>query len=215
MSNSVKLICNCNFKKQSDIDETVFKIFKMFSSHLVKNSSPINKDSDIECVYRYDKLTVDHLRMFKKLADSNKSAIYLKEVVVDEGKGKKRKKTESGSDSEKEDKKEDSGSESEKEDKDGKKEDSGSESEKETKKTYSKKSKKEDSGSESDKESASDSDSDSNSDSDSGSDSDTSIDSVKDNPKDGMMSAMDSIQNHVTSLLTEIEELKEKIRTKE
>ena len=173
MSISLKLVCNCNFKKQSDIDDSVFKIFKMFSEHMVKKSSPIHKDSsDISCVYRYEKLTADHLRMFKKLADSNKASIYLKEIIVDGEKGKKKNDTE---------------------------EDSGSESDK------GKKGKEKDSGSESDngKDSGSDSDS----------DSDVSISSSINDKGDGMMSAMDSIKNHVTSLLTEIEDLKEKIRT--
>ena len=173
MSISLKLVCNCNFKKQSDIDDSVFKIFKMFSEHMVKKSSPIHKDSsDISCVYRYEKLTADHLRMFKKLADSNKASIYLKEIIVDGEKGKKKNDTE---------------------------EDSGSESDK------GKKGKEKDSGSESDNEKDSGSDSDS--------DSDVSISSSINDKGDGMMSAMDSIKNHVTSLLTEIEDLKEKIRT--
>jgi len=183
MSISLKLVCNCNFKKQSDIDDSVFKIFKMFSEHMVKKSSPIHKDSsDISCVYRYEKLTADHLRMFKKLADSNKASIYLKEIIVDGEKGKKKNDTE-----------EDSGSESDK-GKKGKEKDSGSESDN-----------GKDSGSESDNEKDSGSDSDS--------DSDVSISSSINDKGDGMMSAMDSIKNHVTSLLTEIEDLKEKIRT--
>ena len=193
MSISLKLVCNCNFKKQSDIDDSVFKIFKMFSEHMVKKSSPIHKDSsDISCVYRYEKLTADHLRMFKKLADSNKASIYLKEIIVDGEKGKKKNDTE-----------EDSGSESDK-GKKGKEKDSGSESDN-----------GKDSGSESDngKDSGSESDNEKDSGSDSDSDSDVSISSSINDKGDGMMSAMDSIKNHVTSLLTEIEDLKEKIRT--
>ena len=197
MSKTICLRCNCNFKKQCDIDEAVFKIFKMFSEHLVKNSSPINKDSDIECVYRYDKLTEDHVRMFKKLADSNKASIYLKEVIVDENKSGKKGGSVSEDDEEKDTTEKDNESESEKDpgsESEGEK-DPGSESEPEGKK------KEKDSGSESDSES--------DSGSESGSESDTS--SKKD---DGMMSVIGSIQSDVTSLLAEIKDMKASLLAK-
>ncbi len=85
MSITARVVCNCNFKKPCDIDQIVFKVFKMFAPHLEKSSSPISEDSEIECVYQYKNLTPDHLRMLKKLADNNKTSIYLKEVVVVKG----------------------------------------------------------------------------------------------------------------------------------
>jgi len=67
------------------IYETVEKVFKMFSSHLVKSDSPISTNSDIECIYLYKNLSIDNLRVFKKLASNNKSLINLKNISILEG----------------------------------------------------------------------------------------------------------------------------------
>lgn len=82
---TVQLTCHCNFKKVEDVNNTVEKVFKMFSSHLVKSDSPINTDSDIECIYLYKNLSIDNLRVFKKLASNNKSLINLKNISILEG----------------------------------------------------------------------------------------------------------------------------------
>lgn len=82
---TVQLTCHCNFKKVEDVNNTVEKVFKMFSSHLVKSDSPISTNSDIECIYLYKNLSIDNLRVFKKLASNNKSLISLKNISILEG----------------------------------------------------------------------------------------------------------------------------------
>lgn len=82
---TVQLTCHCNFKKVEDVNNTVEKVFKMFSSHLVKSDSPISTNSDIECIYLYKNLSIDNLRVFKKLASNNKSLINLKNISILEG----------------------------------------------------------------------------------------------------------------------------------
>lgn len=79
---TVKITCNCNFKKVEDVSENVKKVFKMFEEYLIHEESPINKDSEIECVYTYGNLTVDNLRVFKKIADNNKSMLNLSDITI-------------------------------------------------------------------------------------------------------------------------------------
>jgi len=201
MSNSVKLVCNCNFNTSEEkVDKMVFKIFKMFHDKLTSNSSPIDKDtSDITCVYVYDKLTTENVRIFKKLAESNKTSIYLKEIIVTdepvvESEGKK--------DEEKDN--DDSGSES----------DGSSKSTKSDKKVIdsippntespmTEKSEKDVINSESSGSESSGSESDSDSDSDSESD-------TKEESTTGKL--IESIETTVASLLIDLEELKKKIQ---
>jgi len=210
MSNSVKLVCNCNFNTSEEkVDKMVFKIFKMFHDKLTSNSSPIDKDtSDITCVYVYDKLTTENVRIFKKLAESNKTSIYLNEIIVTDepvvenkdSKDEKNDKSGNGSESD--------GSESDGSVKSATKSDKkvldsippNTESPKlETVKSEKDVINSESSGSES---SGSDSDS-------SGSDSDSESD-TNEEATTGKLIA--SIETTVASLLTDLEELKKKIQ---
>lgn len=79
---TVKITCNCNFKKVEDVSSNVKKVFKMFESYFVKEDSPINKDSEIECIYIYKDLSVDNLRVFKKIAESNKTMLNLSNIEI-------------------------------------------------------------------------------------------------------------------------------------
>jgi len=74
---------NSNFTDPSDLDKKVKNVFKMFKNHLKNTSSPMSKESDMESVYEYNKLTPDNVRIFKKLAESNKSVLSLKDIKVD------------------------------------------------------------------------------------------------------------------------------------
>jgi len=80
---TVLLTCDCNFNEPSIVDKDVQKVFKMFNDHLKKKTSPINNNSEIESVYEYNNLSQDNVRIFKKLADNNKSVIHLKKIEVD------------------------------------------------------------------------------------------------------------------------------------
>ena len=97
---TIFLTCNCNFNEPSVVDKKVQKVFKMFEKHLKKKTSPINKQSDIESVYEYNNLSADNVRIFKKLAENNKSVIQLKEIVVDGDIKDKTNDSESDSDNE-------------------------------------------------------------------------------------------------------------------
>jgi len=102
---TVKITCNCNFKKVEDVSSNVKKVFKMFESYFVKEDSPINKDSEIECIYIYKDLSVDNLRVFKKIAESNKTMLNLSniEIIEDEPKEDEPKEDEPKEDEPKED----------------------------------------------------------------------------------------------------------------
>ena len=80
---TILLILNSNFTDPSDLDKKVKNVFKMFKNHLKNTSSPMSKESDMESVYEYNKLTPDNVRIFKKLAESNKSVLSLKDIKVD------------------------------------------------------------------------------------------------------------------------------------
>ena len=43
----------------------------------------MSKESDMESLYEYNKLTPDNVRIFKRLAESNKSVLSLKDIKVD------------------------------------------------------------------------------------------------------------------------------------
>ena len=94
---TILLILNSNFTDPSDLDKKVKNVFKMFKNHLKNTSSPMSKESDMESIYEYNKLTPDNIRIFKKLAESNKSILNLKEIKVD---GDKLQTTGNGSGSE-------------------------------------------------------------------------------------------------------------------
>ena len=80
---TILLTLNSNFTDPSDLDKKVKNVFKMFKNHLKNTSSPMSKESDMESVYEYNKLTPDNVRIFKKLAESNKSVLSLKDIKVD------------------------------------------------------------------------------------------------------------------------------------
>ena len=80
---TILLTLNSNFTDPSDLDKKVKNVFKMFQNHLKNTTSPISKESDMESVYEYNKLTPDNVRIFKKLAESNKSVLSLKDIKVD------------------------------------------------------------------------------------------------------------------------------------
>ena len=80
---TILLTLNSNFTDPSDLDKKVKNVFKMFQNHLKNTASPISKESDMESIYEYNKLTPDNIRIFKKLAESNKSVLNLKELKVD------------------------------------------------------------------------------------------------------------------------------------
>ena len=80
---TIILTLNSNFTDPSDLDKKVKNVFKMFKKHLKNTSSPINKESDMESLYEYNNLTPDNVRIFKKLAESNKSLLSLKDIKVD------------------------------------------------------------------------------------------------------------------------------------
>ena len=101
---TVKITCNCNFKKVEDVSSNVKKVFKMFESYFVKEDSPINKDSEIECIYIYKDLSVDNLRVFKKIAESNKTMLNLSNIeIIEEEKEDEPKEDEPKEDEPKED----------------------------------------------------------------------------------------------------------------
>lgn len=81
MTHCVKIVCDSNFRKTKDLDKNVKKVLKMFSDHFVKKSTPLNTDSDMECVYMYDNLSNDQLRLLKRLLGQNRTILNFKEVV--------------------------------------------------------------------------------------------------------------------------------------
>ena len=81
---TILLTLNSNFTDPSDLDKKVKNVFKMFKNHLKNTSSPMSKESDMESVYEYNKLTPDNVRIFKRLAESNKSVLSLKDIKVDD-----------------------------------------------------------------------------------------------------------------------------------
>ena len=81
---TILLTLNSNFTDPSDLDKKVKNVFKMFKKHLKNTSSPMNKESDMESLYEYNNLTIDNVRIFKKLAESNKSLLSLKDIKVDD-----------------------------------------------------------------------------------------------------------------------------------
>ena len=80
---TILLTLNSNFTDPSDLDKKVKNVFKMFKNHLKNTSSPMSKESDMESLYEYNKLTPDNVRIFKRLAESNKSVLNLKDIKVD------------------------------------------------------------------------------------------------------------------------------------
>ena len=80
---TILLTLNSNFTDPSDLDKKVKNVFKMFKNHLKNTSSPMSKESDMESLYEYNKLTPDNVRIFKRLAESNKSVLSLKDIKVD------------------------------------------------------------------------------------------------------------------------------------
>ncbi len=80
---TIILTLNSNFTDPSDLDKKVKNVFKMFKSHLKNKTSPISKESDMESVYEYNNLNPDNVRIFKKLSESNKSILNLKDIKVD------------------------------------------------------------------------------------------------------------------------------------
>ena len=80
---TILLTLNSNFTDPSDLDKKVKNVFKMFKDHLKNTSSPMSKESDMESLYEYNKLTPDNVRIFKRLAESNKSVLSLKDIKVD------------------------------------------------------------------------------------------------------------------------------------
>ena len=80
---TILLTLNSNFTDPSDLDKKVKNVFKMFKKHLKNTSSPMSEESDMESLYEYNNLTPDNIRIFKKLAESNKSLLSLKDIKVD------------------------------------------------------------------------------------------------------------------------------------
>ena len=80
---TILLTLNSNFTDPSDLDKKVKNVFKMFKDHLKNTSSPMSKESDMESLYEYNNLTPDNVRIFKRLAESNKSVLSLKDIKVD------------------------------------------------------------------------------------------------------------------------------------
>lgn len=98
----VRVVCDSNFKKTEDVDKTVLKVLKMFSEHFTKKMTPLNEDSDMECVYVYDNLTPDQVRLLKKLLNQNKTLLNFKEIVISKpGKSKSDKMSTSSGNSSK------------------------------------------------------------------------------------------------------------------
>lgn len=88
---SVRVVCDANFKKSEDVDKSVKKVLKMFSKHFVEKMTPLNEDSDMECVYVYDDLTPEQVRILKKLLNQNKTLLNFKKVMVSNPNEKKKR----------------------------------------------------------------------------------------------------------------------------
>lgn len=88
----VRVVCDANFKKSDDVDKSVAKVLKMFSDHFVEKTSPLSKDSDMECVYVYDDLTPEQVRILKRLLNQNKTLLNFKEIIISKPGDKKKKK---------------------------------------------------------------------------------------------------------------------------
>lgn len=78
----VRIICDSNFKKTEDVEKSVEKVLKMFSEHFVKKMAPLNEESDMECVYIYDGLTPEQVRLLKRLLNHNKTLLNFKEIII-------------------------------------------------------------------------------------------------------------------------------------
>ena len=78
----VRIVCDSNFKKTEDVDQSIAKVLKMFSEHFVKKMAPLNEESDMECVYVYDDLTSEQVRLLKRLLNHNKSLLNFKEMII-------------------------------------------------------------------------------------------------------------------------------------
>lgn len=78
----VRIVCDSNFKKTEDVDRSIAKVLKMFSEHFVKKMAPLNEESDMECVYVYDDLTSEQVRLLKRLLNHNKSLLNFKEMII-------------------------------------------------------------------------------------------------------------------------------------
>ena len=78
----VRIVCDSNFRKTEDVDESVAKVLKMFSQHFVKKMAPLNEESDMECVYIYDNLTPEKVRLLKRLLNHNKTLLNFKEIIL-------------------------------------------------------------------------------------------------------------------------------------
>lgn len=75
-------MCDSNFRKTEDVDKSVEKVLKMFSEHFVKKMAPLNEESDMECVYVYDNLTPEKVRLLKRLLNHNKTLLNFKEILI-------------------------------------------------------------------------------------------------------------------------------------
>lgn len=78
----VRIVCDSNFRKTEDVDESVAKVLKMFSQYFVKKMAPLNEESDMECVYIYDNLTPEKVRLLKRLLNHNKTLLNFKEIII-------------------------------------------------------------------------------------------------------------------------------------
>ena len=78
----VRIVCDSNFKKTEDVDRSIAKVLKMFSEHFVKKMAPLNEESDMECVYVYDDLTPEQVRLLKRLLNHNKTLLNFKEMII-------------------------------------------------------------------------------------------------------------------------------------
>lgn len=78
----VRIVCDSNFKKTEDVDRSIAKVLKMFSEHFVKKMAPLNEESDMECVYVYDDLTSEQVRLLKRLLNHNKTLLNFKEMII-------------------------------------------------------------------------------------------------------------------------------------
>lgn len=76
----VKVVCDNNFIKGSDIDKAIDSLLKMFKKRFVRKSKPLASDSNMERIYQYDGMTHDELRIMKKILDTNKTRIHLKTI---------------------------------------------------------------------------------------------------------------------------------------
>lgn len=77
----VKVVCDNNFTKGSDIDKSIESLLKMFKKRFSRKRKPLASDSSMERIYEYENMTHDELRIMKKILETNKTRVHLKTIV--------------------------------------------------------------------------------------------------------------------------------------